>query len=72
MEKILWKPQGKEKSQMYDFLNQMNVKYNLEITNYKELHKWSVENISVFWKEIWNYCKIVVKYLKFQTVAKVF
>ncbi len=59
MEKVLWKPQGKEKSQMYDFLNQINVKYNLEITNYKELHKWSVENISEFWEEIWHYSRIV-------------
>ena len=59
MEKTLWKPHNKKQSQMYDFLNQMNAKYNLEITNYNELHKWSVENISVFWKEIWNYCKII-------------
>ena len=59
MEKTLWKPHNKKQSQMYDFLNLMNAKYNLEITNYNELHKWSVENISVFWKEIWNYCKIV-------------
>ena len=59
MEKTLWKPHNKKQSQMYDFLNQMNAKYNLEITNYNELHKWSVENISVFWKEIWNYSKIV-------------
>ena len=59
MEKTLWKPHNKKQSQMYDFLNQMNAKYNLEITNYNELHKWSVENISVFWKEIWNYSKII-------------
>ena len=59
MEKTLWKPHNKKQSQMYDFLNQINIKYNLEITNYNELHKWSVENISVFWKEIWNYSKIV-------------
>jgi len=26
---------------------------------YRELWKWSVEHYSDFWKEVWNFCKVI-------------
>ena len=36
------------------FLNRINTSYSLDINSYEDLHRWSIENISDFWKEIWN------------------
>ena len=59
MQKALWKPKRPEKSQMHDFIQIINNRYNLDITNYEDLHKWSINNISNFWKEIWKYGDII-------------
>ncbi|MCD4663892.1 MAG: acetoacetate--CoA ligase, partial [Bacteroidales bacterium] len=62
--KILWLPSQnhKEGSQMYEFLNRISEKYDLANNEYNTIHQWSIENISDFWAEIWDYCDI--KYSK--------
>ncbi|MAJ33973.1 MAG: acetoacetate--CoA ligase, partial [Candidatus Marinimicrobia bacterium] len=62
MNKPLWKPKKPKKSQMYDFIQLINRNYNLKITKYEDLHNWSVNNISDFWKEIWNYGDIIYSF----------
>ena len=62
MNKPLWKPKKPQKSQMYDFIQLINHNYNLKITKYEDLHNWSVNNISDFWKEIWNYGDIIYSF----------
>tara|TARA_X000000950_G_scaffold43112_1_gene48202 strand:- start:30050 stop:31996 length:1947 start_codon:yes stop_codon:yes gene_type:complete len=54
---ILWKPAQKqiEKSQLESFRKQVNMRFNIDIKNYTDLHKWSVNNIEDFWKSIWGY-----------------
>ena len=54
MKNILWKPTNVEKTKMVQFLNRINTSYSLNIKSYEDLHRWSIENISDFWKEIWN------------------
>ena len=54
MNNILWKPKNVEKTKMMQFLNRINTSYSLDIKSYEDLHRWSIENISDFWKEIWN------------------
>ena len=60
-QKLLWqpKPDNLKKSQMYDFLHLMDEKYNLADTDYKSLHRWSVENPDLFWGEFWKYAEII-------------
>ena len=54
MNNILWKPKNVETTEMMQFLNRINTSYSLNIKSYEDLHRWSIENISDFWKEIWN------------------
>ena len=68
MNKPLWKPKNPKKSQMYDFIQLINHNYNLKITKYEDLHNWSVNNISDFCKEIWNYGDIIY-YFKYTARA---
>ncbi len=59
--KKLWSPskQWSENSQMFEFMQLINKKYNKGFRHYDELHRWSVNNISEFWKEVWDYTGII-------------
>ncbi|KAK6949847.1 hypothetical protein Daesc_008169 [Daldinia eschscholtzii] len=54
----LWRHPNPTSTQMYKFLEHVRDKYDFEIKDYPTLHKWSVENISEFWEEVWNFCGI--------------
>lgn len=60
-EKILWKPgeNRSKNSRMNDFRQYVNHKYQRDIKNYHELHRWSVDHISDFWSAFWYYSGIV-------------
>ena len=42
---ILWKPTQEqiEKTQLESFRKQVNMRFNIDIKNYTDLHKWSVK-----------------------------
>ncbi len=59
--KTLWQPKKEkaERSQMNEFLNVIRKKYNQDIKDYYDLHQWSIENITDFWGEFWDYSQII-------------
>ncbi|KHN97626.1 acetoacetyl-CoA synthase [Metarhizium album ARSEF 1941] len=57
-DELLWCPPSPRTSQMWDFLTRINTKYGQRFTTYKELHAWSTEQTSDFWREAWDYCGI--------------
>jgi len=61
MEKLLWQPSEEQikKTNMYAFMTEVNQKYNHNFQTYKELWQWSVENISEFWAQMWDFAKII-------------
>jgi acetoacetyl-CoA synthetase len=58
---ILWSPSNErvKSSQMFMFLQNINVKYDLNLDSFSELHNWSIENKSEFWSSIWDFFKII-------------
>ena len=59
MKDILWKPKNLNNTRMMQFLHKVNDLYSLQIKSYEGLHRWSIENIPDFWKEIWNSSGII-------------
>ena len=57
-ETILWTPSHPEKTQMAQFIHRVNEIYGLEIKSYDELFNWSVNHISEFWEQIWDFSQI--------------
>ena len=51
----LWTPSNK-KNNLNKFTN--SIKNNHTFKTYHDLHKWSIENKSQFWKQIWKFTKI--------------
>jgi acetoacetyl-CoA synthetase len=57
MSNLLWKPSVSfvQSSNLQLFINYVNLKHNLNIEYYPQLHKWSVSNISIFWETVLQY-----------------
>ncbi len=57
---LLWKPteETKQNSNMQAFSSKIANKYSLSNDSYNTIHKWSTENTSLFWKEVWEFCDI--------------
>lgn len=53
--KKLWDHPAPEKTKMYQFMQKLNKDHRLDLKTYQDLHKWSVENISLFWGEVWRF-----------------
>ena len=44
---------------MYEFIQDINKKFSLDISNFCELHEWSINKREEFWSEIWDFFKII-------------
>lgn len=54
----LWEHPSPTTTAMYAFLQHINQKHGLTISNYNELHNWSVQTTSAFWAACWDYVGI--------------
>ncbi len=62
MTKLLWEPSQERirNTNMYKFMNFINVKFRKRITEYSNLYQWSIENIPDFWAAMWEFAEIKV------------
>ena len=58
---VVWSPSDKrvESSQMHKFMQNINKKYNINLSSFSELHTWSIENKTQFWELIWDFFDII-------------
>jgi len=43
---------------MYQFKELISKKYDVRLTEYEELRQWSIDNLALFWKEVWHFTGI--------------
>jgi len=67
----LWNPDGDllEKSWLTHYMSWLGTEHKLFFTNYDELWRWSVDNITAFWKSLWEYTGII-SHTPFQSVLE--
>jgi acetoacetyl-CoA synthetase len=60
MKKPLWTPSEERKrgANILRFIRHVNEVFSLEIDNYSDLYRWSIENIPIFWATFWDYAEI--------------
>jgi acetoacetyl-CoA synthetase len=51
----LWRHPDPASTPMWHFIQKINEKYGLGISDYQGLYKWSVENVNEFWEEVWHF-----------------
>lgn len=59
---LLWKASDKRRdaSQMMKFARQVEKKYGVKVSeDYRDLHRWSIENPEKFWAEVWRFFDII-------------
>ena len=58
---VLWSPSDEriKSSQMYNFINIINKKNNINIQSFTDLHTWSIENKANFWSLIWDFFDVI-------------
>jgi acetoacetyl-CoA synthetase len=56
--KLLWRHGSPQSTAMHQFLQQVNQTHGLGLSDYPELHRWSVENTDAFWRIAWDYVGI--------------
>ncbi|KAI3337639.1 acetoacetate-CoA ligase-like protein [Xylariaceae sp. AK1471] len=54
----LWRHPDPHSTPMFAFLKHVRNKYQLDIGDYPGLYKWSTQNLSEFWGEVWHFCGI--------------
>lgn len=57
----LWRPSSffKKNCQMQKFINFVNNNYHLNLIDYSELHKWSINECELFWKQFWHFSDLI-------------
>ncbi|MBH3358320.1 acetoacetate--CoA ligase [Pseudomonas guariconensis] len=57
MNDVLWRPSTAQiqASRMDVFRRQVNLRYNLQLTDYAALHRWSIEQRPAFWQTLSDY-----------------
>jgi len=58
---VVWSPSDKrvKSSQMHKFMQNINKRYNINLSSFSELHTWSIENKTQFWDSIWDFFHII-------------
>jgi len=57
---IVWNPTPEmlTQSEMAKYMAWVCTKYSLKLSNYQELHQWSVDHIEDFWESMWRYMDV--------------
>lgn len=57
----LWEPSSAiiEQANMTAFMQHINKQYSLNLSNYQDLHHWSVASSDLFWRELWLFCDVI-------------
>jgi acetoacetyl-CoA synthetase len=55
----LWENSDPKATELFKFIEHINQKYSKNFSTYDDLYNWSINNISDFWGEIWQYTGIV-------------
>jgi acetoacetyl-CoA synthetase len=59
--RMLWTHPDPDSTRIIEFMRGVNRKYGLKVKTYNELYQWSINNIAVFWGEVWDFTGITAE-----------
>lgn len=71
MSNPIWSPEKERilNSNIKEFEQYVNNQHNIEFENYEQMRIWSVKNKELFWKDIYDFCKVTPE-LKSDTICE--
>jgi len=58
-ENLLWRPQNTEEHNLSKLMKLINARHNEDLKDYHQLHSWSISNYDLFWREVWDFTRVV-------------
>ncbi|KAH7002441.1 hypothetical protein EDB80DRAFT_720583 [Ilyonectria destructans] len=55
----VWSHSSPHLTRLDAFRRHVNIKYDLALENYAQLHQWSVRSLELFYQELWLFCGLV-------------
>lgn len=55
----VWAHSSPHLTRLDAFRRHVNIKYDLALENYAQLHQWSVRSLELFYQELWLFCGLV-------------
>jgi len=57
----LWSPspEAVRNSEITRFMQEANRRFGLTLSDYRQLHAWSVDNLPGFWELVWDHCGVI-------------
>ena len=64
MTQPLWQPSQSriEQTNLWRFIQSINATHQLDITDFHQLHQWSIDFSDLFWEQIWHQCNLVTSH----------
>jgi acetoacetyl-CoA synthetase len=61
MDQPLWRPaeEQQQHSNMMRFMEYVNRKHRLSLSDYPSLYEWSIKHKKDFWVDVWNFCEVL-------------
>ena len=59
----LWSasPERISNSRIMAFINEVNARRKLGLSNYHDLYQWSIDHIEDFWVELWDFAEVIAE-----------
>ena len=64
MTQPMWQPSQSriEQTNLWRFIQSINDTHQLDITDFHQLHQWSIDYSDLFWEQIWHQCNLVASH----------
>ncbi|RDA94490.1 hypothetical protein CP533_2752 [Ophiocordyceps camponoti-saundersi (nom. inval.)] len=56
---VLWRHPDPTSTPMWRFMQHVNRRHGLSVDGYSALYRWSIDNVSPFWEDLWEFVGIV-------------
>lgn len=57
----LWTHPAPDSTRMAEFMRAVNQKHGLRLDSYADLYQWSIDHISQFWADIWDFTGVTAE-----------
>ncbi|KAH7374687.1 acetoacetyl-coenzyme A synthetase [Plectosphaerella cucumerina] len=51
----LWRHADPTSTPMWSFIEHVNAKHGLGLVDYPSLYRWSIDDVALFWEEVWHF-----------------
>lgn len=55
---LLWQHKDPTATRLYEFRKLIEAKFRVKLETYEDLRQWSINNLSKFWGQVWEFTHV--------------